>query len=163
MMMGVMAIVTTISLIIPSTHVFACSVPQEKIVLDASEVREVTTKSVYVFPVPESIGISQNYHALHHGIDIRARKGSPVISVARGVIIEVTERSFGYGKHVRIAHAGTVSSLYAHLSEIKVEVGEKVEKGQEIGCIGSTGWSTGNHLHFEISEALKAVNPWKIF
>ena len=161
-MMTVMAIVTTMSLVIPSTHAFAYSIPQEKIMLDASEVTEITTKSSYIFPAPESAGISQGYHGLHRGLDIRARKGSPVLSVASGVVIQVTEMSFGYGKHIRIAHAGTVSSLYAHLDEIKVGVGQRVERGQEIGTVGSTGWSTGNHLHFELSEAMSSVNPKSI-
>ncbi len=157
-----MMIVSILSLVIPSTHAFANSTSQEKIVLDVREVRKIATKSTYAFPVPDSIGISQHYHALHHGIDIRAHLGSPVISVANGVIVEITEQKFGYGKHIRIAHAGTVSSLYAHLSKIEVEVGQKVEKGQVIGRIGSTGWSTGNHLHFELSEAMRTVNPEKV-
>lgn len=155
-------VVTTISLSIPSTHAFAHETAQEKIVLDMSEVKEMVTKSAYIFPVPESIGVSQNYHSFHRGIDIRANVGTPVLSVASGVVIEVTEQRYGYGKHIRVAHAGTVSSLYAHLNEIKVEVGQRVERGQEIGTIGSTGWSTGNHLHFEISESMRTINPKKV-
>ena len=147
---------------IPSTHAFEYSKAQEMKLVDATEVREVSTKSRFVFPVPDSLGISQNYHTFHHGIDVRANVGSPVISVAAGIVIEVREQIFGYGKHIRIAHDGTVSSLYAHLDEIMVEVGQRVEKGQKIGTIGTTGWVTGPHLHFELLEATHTINPVKI-
>lgn len=117
------------------------------------------TESAYTFPVVEPTGLSQGYHSFHPGLDIRAPRGRQVLATADGTVIEVKHLKTGYGNHVRIAHAGTLSTLYAHLDKINVEVGQKVNKGQEIGTIGMTGWTTGPHLHFEMYEGVKAINP----
>jgi murein DD-endopeptidase MepM/ murein hydrolase activator NlpD len=79
--------------------------------------------------------------------------------MAEGTIIEVEEMIVGYGHFVRIAHKGTVSSLYAHRDQVSVKPGQKVERGQTIGTVGLTGWSTGPHLHFEVHSGEKSVNP----
>lgn len=144
---------------IPPTHAFDYSRAQEQVGVGQSEIEVMTTARAYQFPVTESLGVSQGYHGLHGGIDIRAPKGSPVVAVAGGTVIEVREQVFGYGKHVRIAHDGTVASLYAHLNSIEVGVGERVEKGKQIGTIGTTGWATGPHLHFELTDAEGSINP----
>lgn len=143
---------------VPSSHAFDYPVLSSDY-LDASEETVVKTQRSWEYPVVEPIGVSQGYYALHRGIDIRAPKGSEVVSVASGVVIEVEQLRYGYGNHIRIAHMGTISSLYAHLDQVVVEVGDKVEKGQLIGTIGVSGWSTGPHLHFEISEAERELNP----
>ncbi|KKU88351.1 MAG: Peptidase, M23 family [Microgenomates group bacterium GW2011_GWF2_47_9] len=127
-------------------------------VIGATEIK-VTTESAYAFPVSEPIGISQYYHQFHRGIDIRAAEGVPVLAVARGVVVEVKRTRAGYGEYVRLAHDGTVSSLYAHMSKIEVTLGQVVEKQEKIGEIGRTGWATGPHLHFEITEGISTVNP----
>jgi len=158
-MLAVNASLVTAGVMIPPTHAFDYTGAPVLASLDETEVEDVRTGRAYLFPVTEPIGVSQGYYALHRGVDIRAPKGTPTVAVASGVVIEVREQAFGYGKHVRIAHAGTISSLYAHLDEIEVSVGDKVVKGQEIGQVGSTGWSTGSHLHFEIYEAQNTINP----
>lgn len=127
--------------------------------LDGSKTQVLTTASTYLYPVVTPTDISQGYGVLHHGLDIRAPYGSPVVSIDQGVVVEVREQSFGYGKHVRVAHKGTMSSLYAHLSKIEVKVGQKLTSGQKIGELGSTGWSTGPHLHFEIMNGNTTINP----
>lgn len=132
----------------------------DRTTIDVSQVQfSTSTEQAYTFPVAQPIGVSQRYHKFHPGVDIRAPKGSAVVSTATGTVIEVKFLKTGYGHHVRIAHAGTVSSLYAHLDKIGVIVGQKVEKGQEIGTVGMTGWSTGPHLHFELNEGIKTINP----
>lgn len=152
----------TAGVIIPPTHAFSYARVTEMPELGEAEVESVRTERTYQFPVTQLLGISQGYHALHRGIDVRASKGTSVVSVAEGVVVEVSEQSYGYGKYVRIAHAGTMASLYAHLDTIGVEVGEKVSKGQEIGTVGTTGWSTGSHLHFELTEGDRGINPGEI-
>lgn len=117
------------------------------------------TENAFQFPVTKSLGLSQGYHAFHPGVDIRSPRGSDVVAAADGTVIEVQYLTTGYGHHVRIAHAGTLSTLYAHLDKVEVKVGQKVEKGQKIGTIGMTGWSTGPHLHFEVHEGVNSVNP----
>ena len=96
--------------------------------------------------------------ALHPGIDFRDAVGSNVPATAAGVVTRAS-RAGGYGNMVEIDHGGGYSTRYAHLSEIDVKVGDKVALGQTIGKSGSTGRSTGPHLHYEVRHNGKAVNP----
>ena len=79
--------------------------------------------------------------------------------MADGTIVEVEKMLVGYGHFVRIAHDGTISTLYAHLDQVSVKPGQKVVKGETIGTVGLTGWSTGAHLHFEVYQGERSVNP----
>lgn len=96
--------------------------------------------------------------ALHPGIDFRDAVGSDVPATAAGVVTHAG-RAGGYGNMVEIDHGGGYSTRYAHLSEIDVRVGDKVARGETIGKSGSTGRSTGPHLHYEVRHNGKAVNP----
>jgi murein DD-endopeptidase MepM/ murein hydrolase activator NlpD len=85
----------------------------------------------------------------HSGIDLGAALGTPVYATASGVVI-VDVSSAGFGLHVIIDHGNGLSSLYGHLSAVTVFSGMQVSGGEQIGAVGSTGNSTGPHLHFEI-------------
>lgn len=156
---NIAVLATVLNVVIYPSHAFDYQAIDYQMVDGAQVVMQTTTEQAYLFPVVEPIGVSQRYGVFHPGVDIRAPKGSQVISVAAGTVIEVKRMRTGYGHYVRIAHAGTVSSLYAHLDKINVVVGQKVDKGQEIGTVGMTGWTTGPHLHFELNEGIKTVNP----
>jgi murein DD-endopeptidase MepM/ murein hydrolase activator NlpD len=95
---------------------------------------------------------------LHAGIDIPAPKGTLVAASAKGMVIYAGSKT-GYGNCVILDHGGGVSTQYAHLSKITVNVGALVDKGAKVGEVGSTGWSTGNHLHFGILIDGTTVNP----
>jgi murein DD-endopeptidase MepM/ murein hydrolase activator NlpD len=84
----------------------------------------------------------------HNGIDFRASAGTPVYAVADGVVLNARNEEKGYGLVVRIKHDDDHVSLYAHLSRIDVKNGQRVKQGDVIGLVGSTGGSTGPHLHF---------------
>lgn len=84
----------------------------------------------------------------HNGVDYAAPRGTPVRAVGDGVI-EFAGQQNGYGNIVQIKHSKDRATVYAHLSRIDVEVGQRVEQGQYIGAVGATGWATGPHLHFE--------------
>ena len=98
--------------------------------------------------------------AIHTGIDMRGDAGDPVRATATGTVT-VAGWSGGYGKMVEIDHGNDLSTRYGHLSFIDVTVGQKVKIGQVIGRIGSTGRSTGPHLHYETRVDGEAVNPEK--
>ncbi|MEP3225372.1 MAG: M23 family metallopeptidase [Parasphingorhabdus sp.] len=96
--------------------------------------------------------------AMHSGIDFKGPHGQPILSAAAGEITHAGWKS-GYGKTVEIAHGNGLMTRYAHLSKIHVTTGQKVKQGLQVGAMGSTGRSTGTHLHFEVRLNGKAVNP----
>jgi len=98
--------------------------------------------------------------AMHTGIDIRGNPGDPVHATASGTVTNAGW-SGGYGKMVEIDHGNGFATRYGHLSAIDVEVGRTVKIGQIVGRVGSTGRSTGPHLHYETRVEGDAVDPQK--
>jgi murein DD-endopeptidase MepM/ murein hydrolase activator NlpD len=96
--------------------------------------------------------------AFHRGVDFAGPAGAQVVSVASGVVTYSKDR-FGYGKTVEINHGNGYVTRYAHNQRVLVAVGDTVQKGQAIALIGSTGRSTGPHLHFEVLKQGRAVDP----
>lgn len=96
---------------------------------------------------------------LHEGEDFIAAEGTPIYAIENGVVVEAVASRSSYGNFVKISHGNDVETLYAHNKENLVKEGDKVVKGQEIALVGSTGKSTGNHLHFETRKNGKAFNP----
>lgn len=94
----------------------------------------------------------------HKGIDLAAPIGTPVYATADGIVSRA-DRFSSYGLFVSIEHGAQLQTRYAHLSRIAVEAGEHVRKGEIIGYVGTTGRSTGPHLHYEVRVAGEAVNP----
>ncbi|NEQ43073.1 MAG: M23 family metallopeptidase [Leptolyngbya sp. SIOISBB] len=95
---------------------------------------------------------------MHNGIDFRGPTGTPIYATADGIVVKA-ERSGGYGKHVIIDHGYTYETLYAHLSEISLQAGDRVKRGDLVGALGSTGRSSGPHLHYEVHRNGQPVNP----
>lgn len=95
---------------------------------------------------------------LHTGIDIPAPAGTPVVAANSGTVI-ISRYDNSYGNMVAIDHGGGIVSFYAHNTERLVKVGDKVSKGQKISTVGTTGYSTGNHLHFEVKKNGTFVDP----
>ena len=97
----------------------------------------------------------------HLGVDYAAPTGTPALTVGDGVV-EFAGVQGGYGNTVIVRHGNNHSTVYAHLSRIQVRKGQTVQKGQTIGAVGSTGWSTGPHLHFEFRVNGTHVDPQKV-
>jgi murein DD-endopeptidase MepM/ murein hydrolase activator NlpD len=97
-------------------------------------------------------------NAFHRGLDFAGPAGAEVVAVASGVVTYTQER-FGYGKTVEINHGNGYVTRYAHNQRVLVAIGDTVQKGQAIALIGSTGRSTGPHLHFEVLKQGRAVDP----
>jgi murein DD-endopeptidase MepM/ murein hydrolase activator NlpD len=94
----------------------------------------------------------------HRGVDYGAPAGTPVRSVGDGVV-EFAGWQNGYGNVVQVRHGKERSTLYAHLSRMDVRKGQSVEQGERLGAVGSTGWATGPHLHFEFHVNGQHVDP----
>lgn len=146
----------------PSPQPVANPVKLEHDVLD-----NVDKDCIYLFPVPNSSEITQEYSAEHKAIDIAASSGSPVYAAEDGTVsyVQIWDGSYdttgmmSYGHMVEVRHADGNTTLYAHLSEINVQQGEKVVRGQRIGRVGSTGNATGPHLHFEVITSEGKADP----
>jgi murein DD-endopeptidase MepM/ murein hydrolase activator NlpD len=102
--------------------------------------------------------ITQYYSWRHYGVDIANKLGTPIYAADAGTI-EFAGWKTGYGNTIIINHGGGKKTLYGHLSKFYVEKGQKVDKGESIAAMGSTGWSTGSHLHFEVVINGRRYNP----
>ena len=121
------------------------------------------------WPLPGYYKISSDYamrdhpitgkYGQHTGIDIPAPKGTKIKAAADGTVITVGYNT-AYGNRVIISHGGGIQTLYAHMSKFDCKVGDKVKAGDVIGYVGSTGYSTGNHLHFSVLKNGNYVSPW---
>jgi murein DD-endopeptidase MepM/ murein hydrolase activator NlpD len=97
--------------------------------------------------------------AMHPGIDLAGQYGTPIYATADGTVLRSGWNSGGYGNLVEIDHGRGITTRYGHMSAILVSAGQHITRGQQIGRMGSTGRSTGNHLHYEVRIDGRAVNP----
>lgn len=123
---------------------------------------ETNVSTVTAFRIPVEGFITQNYRWYHEGIDIAGNFEKPIYPIAQGKIREVEYGTWGYGHKVIIDHEGNYSSLYAHMGQINVKVGDEVTKDTVLGFVGITGWTTGPHLHLEIHKDEQAINPAEV-
>ena len=141
-----------------------------------AEILQITTSNLdtqYIggemaWPVPGYTRITSNYgmrthpitgiYKLHTGVDIGAPMGANFVASNDGIVTKA-EYNGAYGNMIIIDHGGGISTLYAHGSEILVTVGQKVKKGESVLKVGSTGYSTGAHAHFEVRVNGQEVNP----
>lgn len=99
----------------------------------------------------------------HYGMDFSAPIGTPVYATGDGKVIRADSYSSGYGRHIRIDHGYGYRTLYAHLSDYNVREGEYVKRGEVIGFVGSSGRSTGPHLHYEVHRDNERLNPMNFY
>lgn len=134
---------------------------------EKQEIDSRTVNGIYLAVVPVTGRITSRFGAVesirdhtHKGIDIAATRGTPILATASGTVT-FAGWSGGYGYLVKIDHGNGVETYYGHCSKLYVSAGDTVEAGEQIAAVGSTGNSTGNHLHFEIRLNGKQVNPQK--
>ncbi|HSS61166.1 MAG TPA: peptidoglycan DD-metalloendopeptidase family protein [Candidatus Limnocylindrales bacterium] len=99
------------------------------------------------------------YKHFHTGVDLAAPLGTPVMAAADGLVVAVGHGNLGYGNYIVIAHGGGVATLYGHLLQTDVNAGDRVVRGEVIGLEGSTGYSTGPHVHFELRVNDQVIDP----
>ncbi|MGI1663180.1 DUF5930 domain-containing protein [Palleronia sp. KMU-117] len=114
----------------------------------------VPVKSAYRF----TSGFGPRWGRMHNGTDFASSYGTPIYATADGVVVHAGWEG-GYGRLIRIRHEFGIETYYAHLSKIGVEVGQRVSRGDRIGDMGNSGRSTGTHLHYEVRQSGKPVNP----
>jgi murein DD-endopeptidase MepM/ murein hydrolase activator NlpD len=133
---------------------------QETITLNVALVSLTTEKGVRV-PL-DNFTVTQGYSNFHRGIDLDGNLGDPVYPIMNGRVEGVFYSRFSYGNHLIINHGSGFKSLYAHLAKIVVKPGQEVDKNTVLGTVGSTGWSTGPHLHLEVYDNGSTFNPLTI-
>lgn len=113
-------------------------------------------------PITQNVGPRihpvYRYRSCHTGMDLSAPRGTPIRAAADGVVVSVISGG-AYGLHTLIAHGSGLTTMYAHQTSTSVRAGQSVKAGQIIGTVGSTGWSTGPHLHFEVRIDGTAYDP----
>ena len=134
-------------------------------VKEQERIKAATLDGVYFEVKPVTGVITSRYGAnesirdhTHKGIDIGAPNGTKIVAAAKGTV-SYSGWMGGYGYLVIIDHGNGIQTYYGHCSKLYVKVGEEVEAGEQIAAVGSTGYSTGNHLHFEIRKNGSQVNP----
>lgn len=131
---------------------------------------------IFQWPLPESFTITSRFGyredpftgeiSYHGGTDIGAPGGTPILAAADGTVTianAIDSWGGGYGYHIKLNHNDTFDTLYAHCSSICVTVGQEVKQGEVIGYVGTTGNSTGNHLHFEVWQNGERTNALGFF
>jgi murein DD-endopeptidase MepM/ murein hydrolase activator NlpD len=115
----------------------------------------------YIWPVNGTLwgGFGPRWGSFHKGIDIGANAGTAVVAAASGQVVLSTYSDNGYGSYVIVRHGDGSQTLYAHLSERYVVLGQFVNQGEVIGAVGCSGWCNGNHVHFEIVIGGGVVDP----
>jgi len=114
----------------------------------------------FVWPTDHHVLVGRNYSYWHPGLDLGGNLGDPLYAVDSGAVVYAGWNNYGYGNLVIIDHGNGWHTLYAHFNEIYVACGEAVTQGQIIGAAGTTGNSTGPHLHFEMRFGGGYVSPW---
>lgn len=158
--LNLMAIALLTGVISPSIPAFTNNSEIE--ITDVTpQVIELTTKHSVRMPV-DSLRITQGYHLFHQGIDFGEALNSPVYPIMDGKVESVFYSRFAYGNHIIVNHGSGFKSLYAHLAKIVVKEDDEVDKNTVLGTIGSTGWATGPHLHLEVYDNGRPLNPLTI-
>lgn len=122
---------------------------------------EIVTEKTLSWPVAYP-SVTQGFHLGHPGIDIQDKSNLEIHPIDRGWVSDIGISSWGYGTHIYVQHPNGRTSLYGHLSEIKVSKGQEVTRGTVIGIMGRTGWATGVHLHLEIYQDGIRLNPLSV-
>ena len=125
------------------------------------------TMNDFILPITGTLTSSYGYrpkrHRYHHGIDVSVEIGDSVKCVLPGVVTKIGFEKAGYGNYIVVTHSGDIETIYAHLNRTIASPGQKVKAGEIIGLAGSSGNSTGPHLHFETRYRGMPVNPFSWF
>lgn len=142
---------------------------ERQAIYDAEHPKITYDGGVFAWPAPSYKRISDDYgnrihpilgtQQFHNGVDMAAPGGSPILAAYDGEVVAASYSS-SMGNYIMIDHGNTLYTIYMHASALYVKKGDVVARGQQIAAVGSTGRSTGNHLHFSVRLNGSYVNPW---
>lgn len=121
----------------------------------------VAGRGTVTSPFGDRVDPLDGAHHFHSGVDVAAAEGTPILAARDGVVVSAGPRG-DYGNAVELRHGDGTTTLYAHASKLEVVPGQQVREGEPIAQVGSTGRSTGNHLHFEVRKGGKALAPGQV-
>lgn len=144
---------------------------KQLLILEDLLLNDISATAIYPTGRPITKGWLSSYYGMrthpisgkremHKGVDFAGKYGSPVVSVAKGLVV-FAGKKYGYGNVIDIEHGNNYVTRYAHNDKLLVAVGDQVEKGSQIAEMGSSGRSTGPHVHFEVLKRGRAINPIK--
>jgi murein DD-endopeptidase MepM/ murein hydrolase activator NlpD len=140
------------------SNLLAAKTQAVEVALISQPENQLITLTTLEKPLPDG-RLAQGFHGFHRGIDLLSPLGTPINPIADGVVTEVSFGRLGWGNTVVVTHENGLASRYAHMSQIKVKVNQNVSKSDTVGNIGLTGWTTGPHLHLEIYQNGRAIDP----
>lgn len=149
-------------IIIPQINIISSKAYASYLIETTPITQNTKTEVTFNWPL-DNFQISQSYHFYHPALDLTTSYDNPVLAIGGGTVETTEVLIWGYGRNIIVRHDNGYSSLYAHLSKILVNPGDRVTQGQTIGTVGSSGWSTGSHLHIEIRGPEGSVNPLEVF
>ena len=150
-------LVLTASILSPQVSALS-TISETEVTTLSPGVVELTTK-VSIKPPVEEVRITQRFSFFHPGVDFDGITGEAVYPIMEGQVESVIYDRFALGNHIILNHGSGLKSVYAHLSKIEVGVGDKVDTNKVIGRIGATGMAFGDHLHFEVLDNDRHINP----
>lgn len=155
---------TNLALMVVATSFVPTNDPEDVHVSNSvvtSGTTQLTTEKSVQYPV-QAVKVTQGFRVFHPGLDLDGKTGDPVYPIKPGTVEAVSFSKYAYGNAVIVDHGNQISSLYAHLSKIEVKEGQGVGFATEIGKVGSTGRSSGDHLHLEVRDHGRPINPYTV-
>ncbi|MBI4062379.1 M23 family metallopeptidase [Candidatus Gottesmanbacteria bacterium] len=145
------------AVLVPTATDFVANLQVER-VTEQTYVEVVPTDTKFQWPFTR-FGLTTRFSAGHPGVDLINPIGVPIYPIANGWVQWSIFSNWGYGNHVLVEHDSGIKSLYGHMSKIDVKPGQTVDKKTKLGEVGSTGWSTGSHVHLEVYQNNIPINP----
>jgi murein DD-endopeptidase MepM/ murein hydrolase activator NlpD len=171
-LVGVAVLAMAMAPSIPEPAIEPGSLPERPPVTAVAEPAGPVTRTMIFeepvrgFPINSRFGMrrlgGERGARMHKGVDIAAPTGTAVHASAEGEVLRIGRQPDGYGNFIEVRHPNGMTTLYAHLSRIDVASGDRVLVGERIGLVGSTGYSTGPHLHFEVRRDGTQINPSRV-
>ena len=155
------ALMIVASTLVPTASNLETANLPENILVGNGETPLITTVSAIRYPV-NAVKVTQGYKIYHPGLDFDGVTGEPIYPIINGVVEDVSYSRYGYGNAIIISHGNEVTSLYAHLTKIMVDKGQAVDTSTVIGNMGATGRASGDHLHLEVRDHGRQVNPYLV-